>query len=101
MLYNAVMLSLEPDLLTRNLPTLDEKYSGESAKQHKSRIQRYKTAFARFDAILKDVTEVLTSDLQELAKSARKALRLKEQTEKTEESQKLEELLGDTSHSAA
>lgn len=92
-LYNAIIRAIEPDLLTCNLDTLDEKYKGESAEEHAARMQRYRDAFTRLDGVLKDVSEELAKDLQKMSKAARKSLHLKEEKERTEETERIEEML--------
>lgn len=49
-IYDAIMGSIEPELLSANLPLLSQKYGNESVDLRQSRMQRYKEAFQRYDA---------------------------------------------------
>lgn len=53
--YDTLMSSIEPDLLSTNIQTLDEKYKGESAEDRKARLERYVLAFMIFDECLLDL----------------------------------------------
>ena len=48
-LYDFIMQTIEPDLLSSTIGTLDEKYAGESATDRNARLFRYKKAFEDFD----------------------------------------------------
>ena len=50
-IYDALMADIEPDLITTNLPHLDEKYAGETPEQKAARMARYEAAYARYDAV--------------------------------------------------
>lgn len=49
-IYDRIMGQIEPELLSRNLPLLKEKYKGETPEQKAEREQRYAAAYAAFDA---------------------------------------------------
>jgi len=44
-LYNQLMGEIEPELLSDNLPNLEEQYANESQEQKQERGQRYRAAF--------------------------------------------------------
>lgn len=46
--YDMLMAEIEPDLVTANLPTLQEKYKDETPEQTKVRGERYKAAFIEY-----------------------------------------------------
>ncbi len=48
-LYDALMNNIEPDLVTKNIAGLDEKYKGESADERAARLKRYNAAYAAYD----------------------------------------------------
>lgn len=48
-IYNLLMASIEPDLMTQNVNTLEAKYKGEDAEAHRTRLHRYQVALARYE----------------------------------------------------
>lgn len=48
-LYDVIMENIEPDLTSKNIGTLDEKYKDETPEQKKARGLRYAEAFALFE----------------------------------------------------
>jgi hypothetical protein len=52
--YNKLMGEIEPDLLLENIPKIDKKYADETDKQKKSRLKRYKKAYAKYDEKFKE-----------------------------------------------
>lgn len=58
-LYDSIMEKIEPDLLAKNIPTLEKKYEGEAPEARKVRGKRYADAFDRFskelDAVFTDL----------------------------------------------
>jgi hypothetical protein len=48
-LYNMLMREIEPDLLTYNIPKLDEYYVGETEQEHKNRMDRYEFSYKKFE----------------------------------------------------
>jgi hypothetical protein len=48
-IYRTLMQPIEPELLPDVLPTLKEKYKGETPDQAKARSARYTKAFAEYD----------------------------------------------------
>jgi|TARA_Y100000031_G_scaffold137498_1_gene162498 hypothetical protein len=51
-LYNSIMVEIEPDLVTDELPKLSEKYQNESVENLKARGKRYYQAFQTFKKAL-------------------------------------------------
>lgn len=47
-IYDSIMVEIEPDLLTHNLPLLEEKYRGESTEKRSLRLNRYNKAMAEY-----------------------------------------------------
>ena len=71
-IYDAFMGSIEPELLSVNLPLLDKKYAKESKADHKKRMERYKEAYEKYDATLKAWLTQLDKEVNEQRSSALK-----------------------------
>lgn len=103
-IYDSLMGKIEPELVTREIPLLPQKYQNETSEATRSRAERYKAAwytykerFAAYKAELheqvKRYSKQTVTALEESAKQA-EALALEE----------IEKLMGDTSslpHAAA
>lgn len=48
-IYNALMVSIEPELTTPSIPLLDEKYKDENAADRTARLERYCAAYEAYD----------------------------------------------------
>ncbi len=48
--YDALMATIEPELMSANIPVLDDKYVGESEEEKAARYERYSRAFDAYDA---------------------------------------------------
>ena len=68
-IYNALMSEIEPDLVSNQIPLLDQKYAGETEEERKARMQRYTEAYAKYDA----VSAKYIADLQAKAAAYKKA----------------------------
>jgi hypothetical protein len=47
--YDAIMGDIDMDLITVNLPTLEEKYKNETPEERVARQKRYQEAYAKYD----------------------------------------------------
>lgn len=47
--YDSIMGEIEPELLTANIPHLDEQYVNETEEDRAARYERYNTAYAAYD----------------------------------------------------
>ena len=47
-IYDYLMQEIEPDLVTSNAQSLEEKYADESAEEQEQRFLRYRKAFAEY-----------------------------------------------------
>ncbi|MFH1670438.1 MAG: hypothetical protein ABIA92_02530 [Patescibacteria group bacterium] len=47
-LYDSLMERIEPELVSSQVPLLEEKYKGETPEQRKERAERYKNAYKAF-----------------------------------------------------
>ena len=48
-LYDFFMATVEPDLMLKNIPTLETTYAKETKEQHEARMKKYQTAYKKFD----------------------------------------------------
>ena len=48
-IYNALMVDIEPELVTYVLPTLEEKYKDESSEARETRLEGYQKAYEKYD----------------------------------------------------
>ncbi|MBU2213980.1 hypothetical protein KKC44_01090 [Patescibacteria group bacterium] len=60
-LYDSLMEKIEPELVSSQVPLLEEKYKDETPKQKKGRAERYKRAYVQFmetfEAYMKDLNQ--------------------------------------------
>ena len=47
--YDQIMSRIEPELTTRQMPSLADKYKGETPQQAQARADRYAKAYAEYD----------------------------------------------------
>ncbi len=66
-LYDTVMGSIEPDLVSTMAPTLKEKYKDETPEQRQERGERYKKAFALYDTRLKEYEQYWNGEMSVFA----------------------------------
>lgn len=52
--YNRIMGSIEPELMTESLPTLMAKYANENQTDRDARMERYKKAFVAYEKAYKE-----------------------------------------------
>lgn len=62
-IYNAFMVDHEIDLMTENIPLLDEWYKGETQEERVMRFQWYEQVLAEFDARFHDFTDLVKNHL--------------------------------------
>ena len=85
-LYDMLMREIEPDLLSYNIPKLDEYYKEETPEQHEARMKRYERAYQDFEyAFQKFMNEVE----EEVRENKRSALKEKEHESLQKEQEKL------------
>lgn len=65
-IYDALMEQIEPDLMTTNVRTLDERYAGESPDDKAARYERYQLALMVMDECLEDLMMDMHFDVLEL-----------------------------------
>lgn len=87
--YDSLMASIEPDLLTVNIPSLDQKYATETKEEHEVRMERYRSAYKKFDG---EMAKFL-GDLKANSRHTQsKALKEQEEKDRLEETNKLHSL---------
>jgi hypothetical protein len=64
-IYDAIMQHIDEDLVTSALPTLQNKYQGESDAERSARQERYKHSFTVFDSAFEDFTSNLVNEAKE------------------------------------
>ncbi len=63
-LYDAVMADVEPDLMRANLPTLAEKYKGETEDQRTARAARYAAAYEEWKSHLQQIVSLWKQEVR-------------------------------------
>ncbi len=65
-LYDELMSRIEPDLVSNQLPLLDQKYAGETEEEHAARMEQYAAAYVVFDACLAELAREMNEDQRAL-----------------------------------
>lgn len=81
--YDSLMAAIEPDLLSTNIDTLNEKYKDESDEENKARCERYTHAFDAYDSAYAKWEMDMNTQVN---MHRRRALRSAEEDSRTEES---------------
>ncbi len=89
-IYDALMADIEMDLITVNLPLLDEKYAGETPGQKAERMARYEAAYKAYDEAFKQWLEKLRAYV---AEARRKGLKTAETKDRQQEEAELNKLM--------
>lgn len=88
-IYDALMSKIDMELITVNIPTLDEKYKNESPADQVLRLKRYQTAYAEYDKAYAAWIQTLQGAVQTYR---RHALRSAEERDRAGETQAMTEL---------
>lgn len=88
-LYDMLMRDIEPDLLSYNIPKLDEYYKGESTENHDKRMKRYEAAYKAFDIVFR---QFMTDVQDEVRDTKRSSLVAKENEARDQEENQLASL---------
>lgn len=70
-LYDEIMQHIEPDLLSKNLPFLDDKYKGETEAEHADRMASYDTSFEIFDRAFEGFQSEFIGEVKTVKKEVR------------------------------
>lgn len=81
-IYDRIMGSIEPELVTDNLQTLDAAYPNEDPSDRKARYERYGKAFAEYkttyDAWLKNLKDAMKAYKKAVAEAVQQTNQVKE-----------------------
>ena len=88
-LYDMIMRDIEPDLLSYNIPKLDDYYKDETEEEHETRMQRYKVAYQRFEV---NFQEFMNNVQDEVRDTKRASLTEQEAADRAEEESNLANL---------
>ncbi len=80
-----VMGRIHPDLTTDKIDTIEERYTGETPEQKKSRHASYKRAFELFEAFLRDLSMDTEADVKKARQKTGKKRTKKEAAERAGE----------------
>ena len=69
--YDLLMYDIEPDLLLKNIDTLEKKYKKESPEEQKKRRERYRNAIEVFYEKLNTVMQQWKMDMTSVLKNTR------------------------------
>jgi hypothetical protein len=69
--YDDVMAEIEPDLVSANIPGLQDKYQGETPQQAQERAERYERAFQAYDRRLDAYEQATVADARAYARDVR------------------------------
>lgn len=69
-IYNAIMREIEPDLVTDAIATLGKKYAGESAAQKQNRLERYRSAYQKYDEVYEEWMKKFKSEVTRFKRTA-------------------------------
>lgn len=92
-LYDEIMRYIEPELMTNRKDKLAEMIAGETAGEREARKARYEQAFGIFDAVYKDVAEMMVRDAATVKEQVQKKLQEQEYREKQSEMHAAEDQL--------
>ncbi len=71
-IYDKIMSSIEPELMIQTIPLLDAKYAGESKEEHELRMNRYATAYKKFEQEFSKCKVALTPQIRAMKHDALK-----------------------------
>ena len=63
-IYDTLMMQIEPELVSANIPLLDAEYVGESEADRALRYERYTRAYATYDKVFQQWQKNLSSSVQ-------------------------------------
>ena len=92
-LYDEIMLQIEPDLVTDQIPLLEERYKDEPENERQARMERYDRAFDAFDTELQNFSDELYARMEEDKAAIQSTRDMAEQDEKKSAVARLESVL--------
>lgn len=88
-LYDFFMNLIEPDLVTTNLPVLDEAYDGETKEQHDERYAQYQIAFSVCEEVIQALFDETKNFSKNLAKKMDDIVNTEDADERSEALEKI------------
>ncbi len=76
-LFDAVMAEVEPDLMRKNIDTLDVKYKDESEEAKNARAKRYEAAYQEWKIRLKKIVTLWKKEVMNVRNQVLKKAKLK------------------------
>jgi hypothetical protein len=70
-IYDFIMGQIEPELMSKELPHLEQRYKHEKKKQAKARAKRYQAAFAEYDKRFAEYTDWMNQKVHAFQRFAR------------------------------
>lgn len=89
-IYDALMADIEPELLTANIPLLDETYATETVAERAKRLKRYERAYAAYDKAYASWREELDTLMHEYKRESLRSAEGKEREREQDLLRKLE-----------
>lgn len=90
--YDAIMVTIDPELCSDQIPHLAEKYKHESKEDRMKRLERYNKAYAAFDIAAAQHIKQLKSQKTAYRKQALISAEEKSRIEETQKLQQMESL---------
>ena len=88
-LYNELMWTIEPELTSGMIATLEAKYKNETPEESEARAERYNQAYEKFQKALLEYFDSLNRKIKDYG---RKAIQSLERIERGEEEQAMKEM---------
>lgn len=79
-LYDALMILIEPELISANIPLLEEKYKNESPVERAARMQKYQKAMEEYDKRYSALIAALNADVAKMKRDGIAAIEKKSAT---------------------
>jgi len=92
-LYDSLMKSIEPELLSANVKHLDDAYMNESEEDRKKRYERYTQAYANYDKAYAAWEAGMQKNVQQYRKHAFRSAEAKSRIEEAAALKKIEEAI--------
>ncbi len=96
-MYDQIMGEIEPDLLTTQIPLLDEKYKNETPEQKKNRMAAYAQAFKIFDEAFKGMAGEMYGEIEKLKHAAQESRTSAEEKQRSDDVSSAEDQLSSSS----
>lgn len=93
-MYDQIMGQIEPDLLTHQIPLLEERYKSETPEERKKRMAAYAKAFKIFDEAFKEMAGGIYTEVEQLKHAAQQTRTTTEQEQRSDELRTAEDQLG-------